>query len=68
MKKTLQSTSKPNLNEFRKISGIVKIWDGKAWQPDRGQFYQSPEDCGKCKMLTAINGFEDKCDEHSNPF
>jgi len=44
MKKAIQSTSTPNLNELRKVSGIVKIWDGKTWQIDRGQYYEETED------------------------
>ncbi len=38
--KVFQSASMPSVNELRKINGTVKIWDGKAWQLDRGQFYE----------------------------
>lgn len=44
--KVRQSTEKPMLNEMRKINGVVKIWDGKAWQIERGQFFE--KECPTC--------------------
>lgn len=64
--KVRQSTSKPSLNEMRKIDGIVKIWNGVIWVTDNGQFYEPL--CGKCQALTIAKGFEDKCDEHAEGY
>lgn len=49
MKIVTQSTSKPNLNELRKIDGVVKIWNGEMWVKDAGQFFETVKKELKCE-------------------